>query len=333
MPDCFFVQGTAEKIPIGSLDSNASNTTEEGQEDKGMVERVICANGSHVYMFVEDTNAIHKISIGGRGSVPGDVLNSCKDVDKDIKNELTQLGIEKPKQKKKRTSKEKSKKVTALRTENLPSAITVTELTVRHSHSDPDHWNCVLADQLLPVHTEFYDDRSAIVGHGYFEVTIKECTSNPASSEGVIGIGFADPQNINCEREGWLGGLGASSSFGLMNYAFGLLQGVGAVSTEEFPTFAAGDVIGCGIDYNTSSIFYTKNGRRVGAAFNILDGECTAVSSLGFCHCDDLRLMAHDAVSLLLVVVDSTDRSGLFPRRHSRRSGIELWWSSFSIFR
>lgn len=267
-------------------------------------------------MFAEDTNSIHKISIGGRGSVPGDVLNSCKDVDKDIKNELAQLGIEKPKQKKKRSGKDKSKKATTLRTENLPSAITVTELTVRHNHSNPEHWNCVLADQSMPVQTTFSDDPSRFLGHGYFEVTIKECAPNQASSEGVIGIGFADPQSINCENEGCLGGLGATSSFGLMNYAFGLLQGVGVVATEEFPTFVVGDVIGCGIDYNTSSIFYTKNGRRVAAAFNILDGECSAVSGSLTCVCctPKSQLICSEPF------VDTIGRSCLLPGRHPCRS-------------
>lgn len=230
-------------------------------------------------MFAEDTNSIHKISIGGRGSVPGDVLNSCKDVDKDIKDKLAQLGIEKPKQEKKRAAKDKAKKAAALRTENLPSAISVTEHTVHHNHSNPEHWNCVLADQSMPVHTTFSDNTNGFLGRAYFEVSIKQCATNQASSEGVIGIGFADPQSFNCENEGCLGGLGATSSFGLMNYAFGLLQGVGAVSTEEFPTFAVGDTVGCGIDYNTSTIFYTRNGRRVGTAFNILDAECSAVST------------------------------------------------------
>lgn len=278
-------------------------------------------------MFAEDTNSIHKISIGGRGSVPGDVLNSCKDVDKDIKNELAQLGIEKPKQKKKRATKDKSKKATALRTENLPSAITVTELTVRHNHSNPEHWNCVLADQSMPVQTTFSDDTSGFLGRGYFEVTIKECSTNQASSEGVIGIGFADPQSINCENEGCLGGLGAAaSSFGLMNYAFGLLQGVGVVATEEFPTFVVGDVVGCGIDYNSSSIFYTKNGRRVAVAFNLLDGECSAVSNSLVC----CTLTSH--VKCSETCVDTIGRSCLLPGRLPCRSGSEFRGSSLSIF-
>lgn len=52
----------------------------------------------------------------------------------------------------------------------------------------------------------------------------------------------------------------------------GIFHGKGRQIAQYGPTFGAGDVVGCGINYKTKSIFFTLNGRFLGDAFHNLSG-------------------------------------------------------------
>ncbi len=74
----------------------------------------------------------------------------------------------------------------------------------------------------------------------------------------TIGIGFADKAVALTRTPGW-----EPNSYGYHgdDGHFYASQNVGK---HYGPTFTAGDVIGCGLNFRTSSIFYTKNGEHLG---------------------------------------------------------------------
>ena len=49
--------------------------------------------------------------------------------------------------------------------------------------------------------------------------------------------------------------------------------------TPPYPTFGANDVVGCGVDFQSRSVYFTKNGMRLGAeglgdvAFHMVDAD------------------------------------------------------------
>jgi hypothetical protein len=269
--------GVAEKIPIGSIDS--SNGENASNEDKCIVNCTICANGSHVYMFHEKTSSLHKISTGGRGNVPGDVICSIKDVINTIKDELDKNGELKLSEKREKKPKAEKKLVAdcVISTANLSSEFAVSEskLVVTHNDSNIEHWNSVIGSKNLPIRATS-DDIERLQGFMYFEVKIVSCSTDP--TRGVIGVGFCDEEQMQLSHSE---AIGSSTSFFLLNYSFGgLLQGNGVVMTDELPTFTTGDIIGCGFDLSSHSIFYTKNGQHIGTAFNLQDESVEAASTL-----------------------------------------------------
>jgi hypothetical protein len=265
--------GVAEKIPVGSLDS--WNEEKESNEDKCVISRTICANGSHVYMFHENSSSLHKISTGGRGNVPGDVICTCKDVVKTIKDELDKSGELKSSERKEKKTKKEKKLMTdcVINTINTGSEFSVSEnkLRVTHNDSNVEHWNTVIGSKQIPnLVTSDYAER--LQGLTYFEVKIVSCSTD--STRGVIGVGFCDQERTPVSHADVIG---SASSFFLLNYSFGgLLQGNGVVMTDELPSFTTGDIIGCGMDVTSHSIFYTKNGNHIGTAFSLQDESVEA---------------------------------------------------------
>lgn len=109
----------------------------------------------------------------------------------------------------------------------------------------------------------------------YFEVTIvKQAQDAPAPSKdnqhgndqqshGCVAIGLSTQAFAPQEKlPGW-----DSKSYGYHGDDGGMFHGEG-VSPRYGPCFGPGDVVGCGIEYSTRRIFFTKNGEFLGHKFD-----------------------------------------------------------------
>jgi len=139
----------------------------------------------------------------------------------------------------------------------------------------PKHWNgndkckyLVLDDAKLRVSYKgvgkFDTDAGAIradraippaCGLYYFEIFI---TSK--GRDGHIGIGLCAPATSLTRLPGW-----DEHTFGYHADDGNIFKGSGGI--EYGPTFTSGDTIGCCVNFRTNSVFYTKNGLRLGLAF------------------------------------------------------------------
>ncbi|TGO47458.1 hypothetical protein BOTNAR_0524g00050 [Botryotinia narcissicola] len=95
----------------------------------------------------------------------------------------------------------------------------------------------------------------------YFEATILE-----GAKAKLIGIGFCKEQTKLNQMLGW--GLGSWGYHGDDGNSF--KEGLMAEYGEQYDT---GDVIGCGVDFDRETAFYTKNGVFIGDAFSGIRGK------------------------------------------------------------
>ncbi|KAI3635225.1 hypothetical protein MIR68_006791 [Amoeboaphelidium protococcarum] len=104
----------------------------------------------------------------------------------------------------------------------------------------------------------------------YYETTIVD-----KSRDGYIGIGYC-LQNVSLARlPGWE--LQSWGYHGDDGNSFGC-SGTGV---PFGPTFTTGDVIGCGVNFHSGEIFYTKNGSLIGVAFRDFYRQLNLQSSSG----------------------------------------------------
>lgn len=95
--------------------------------------------------------------------------------------------------------------------------------------------------------------------------------------------------SIGLYREGTeLEGLpGNSNSFayqgskGELHHNVGSLRTSRVVSREYGPTFAAGDVVGCGWNIRSNEVYFTKNGQFLGNGFDRVNGRFYPVIWIG----------------------------------------------------
>lgn len=81
-----------------------------------------------------------------------------------------------------------------------------------------------------------------------------------------IAVGLANGDfSVHTRMPGW-----DHQSFGYHSDDGGIFHGAGSMIRLYGPTFGAGDIIGCGIDYMHRAIFYTRNGEFLGYAFEQL---------------------------------------------------------------
>ena len=74
----------------------------------------------------------------------------------------------------------------------------------------------------------------------------------------TIGIGLCTAESDPCGMPGEA--TGSCAYYG----EDGRLSQAGKVSTAVWPLYRAGDTIGCGFDYRTKEVSYTRNGRHLG---------------------------------------------------------------------
>jgi hypothetical protein len=120
----------------------------------------------------------------------------------------------------------------------------------------------------------------------YFEVSILE---PPAVSNDATGTGLRPPPNtrpvipstntsecvavglashdfsLHTRMPGW-----DPNSFGYHGDDGGIFHASGSMVQQYGPTYGVGDVVGCGIDFLQGHLFYTLNGKYLGAAFSSL---------------------------------------------------------------
>lgn len=88
----------------------------------------------------------------------------------------------------------------------------------------------------------------------------------PSISSDCVVVGIAtDDFPLVGRLPGW-----DTRSYGYHGDDGGIYHGSGEMNKRFGPTFGVGDTIGCGIDYHHRGIFYTKNGRFLGYAFENL---------------------------------------------------------------
>ncbi|KAH8586372.1 concanavalin A-like lectin/glucanase domain-containing protein [Bisporella sp. PMI_857] len=95
----------------------------------------------------------------------------------------------------------------------------------------------------------------------YFEVKINEC---PPEQEKIIGIGFSTE------------GASVSSFVGYDSGSWGYHGSDGKVYLERYfgqlyagITYGVRDTIGCGVDFDRGTAFFTRNGKHLGEAFGV----------------------------------------------------------------
>lgn len=169
-------------------------------------------------------------------------------------------------------------------TQRLPLSLLLQRL-VRPRHRQEQRVRPFVAPMMVVVAGSNEDENANAIDLtprliSYFEVSIlppeeeenedSNTNSNSNSNETAgttprretVGIGLATANfELHSSMPGW-----CQHSFGLHGDDGGLYHASGAM-LEKMQTFGAGDTVGCGIDYLTQSMFFTKNGVFLGHAF------------------------------------------------------------------
>lgn len=111
---------------------------------------------------------------------------------------------------------------------------------------------------------------SPACGIYYFEVEIKQ-----KSKDTAIAIGFSTAEASLERLAGWeTHSWGYHGDDGKMFF--------GEQSGKSYgPTFGAGDVIGCGVNFNAGQAFFTKNGQDLGVCFRELKRDLRPFPTIG----------------------------------------------------
>ncbi|KAJ6780277.1 hypothetical protein PWT90_08465 [Aphanocladium album] len=115
-------------------------------------------------------------------------------------------------------------------------------------HLDRDHEACgIRADHHMPLQCGIY----------YFEVQILSARRD----ETLVAIGFSSRAASTARPVGW-----EPESWGYHADDGRCFSGQN-IGRPFGPTFSVGDVIGCGVNFRDRTAFYTKNGIKIGVAF------------------------------------------------------------------
>lgn len=247
---------SAEKIPL-------SLTGHEGSQSLDAILPLwsICCGGSFLYIFDAKSACLYKLGRGDRGITAGEVLASAKDVTKLIRDAK---GLH--------ASQEDTNETKPVTIELLPPKISLMEkshlIAVDSTgyfgelvHNEDGAYHSALIECVFPTKPD-PSQLPTLRGHSYFEVTVHL----PSDDSGIIGVGFSSNTYFSIEGDQMIGWIPGSYGY---HSDDGTIHGVGELEVN-WPTFKAGDIVGCGINYDTSKIFYTLNGRMLGEAFDLL---------------------------------------------------------------
>lgn len=113
------------------------------------------------------------------------------------------------------------------------------------------------------------------VGVFYFETKILSVTNNNLKNNSDVTIGFMNSSLVNVSK---MPGLEVGS-YGF-NGSDGSIICSQSTSKKYNCKFGQGDIVGCGINFATKSIFYTKNGVYLGVAFTDINKSLTPIIGL-----------------------------------------------------
>jgi hypothetical protein len=103
---------------------------------------------------------------------------------------------------------------------------------------------------------------------GYFEVTIGPTAGTSSSRRDCIAVGLGSSSfPLHGKQPGW-----DTCSFGYHSDDGHAFHGHGTSGRPFGQTFGPGDVIGCGISLISRRVFFSKNGRYIGAPFTAQPG-------------------------------------------------------------
>jgi len=154
-----------------------------------------------------------------------------------------------------------------------------------------DHFSCPYVDSTLHINTAprsvaYYEIQiakgySRVRSYSNFDGSLR---SDPVQQEndaaGVasqdenllpecVAVGLSSAHfNAVCRLPGW-----DAESFGYHGDDGCLFHGKGVQISEYGPNFGVGDIVGCGINYKSRSIFFTLNGCFLGYAFRRVSGK------------------------------------------------------------
>jgi SPRY domain len=96
------------------------------------------------------------------------------------------------------------------------------------------------------------------------------------STTECVAVGLARGEfSLHTRMPGW-----DADSYGYHGDDGGIFHNAGHMIRPFGPKFGVGDVVGCGIDYQEQSIFYTLNGTFLGYAFDKIDATTLATQDL-----------------------------------------------------
>jgi hypothetical protein len=112
----------------------------------------------------------------------------------------------------------------------------------------------------------------------YFELKVTEIKGN-----GMVAIGIGYNKFPNSKQPGWVeNSYGYHSDdgkkFNNTSVSTGTVSGI-----SYGPSYGENDIVGCGIIWRTKEIFFTKNGRNLGKAFDF-NGKKTPYAVIGMDH-------------------------------------------------